>query len=197
MGTRILGIIIAILIVVGIYYGYQHYRDNKQQESGAIHWQSGEPTPEQKAAFARENSGDTPDGQSERKNETARQAAAEAAIPSQLPPQNAAQNAAQNPAGEPFPQRIAQDLHKDDGTLGSHFGSDTTSTQAGAPAYDTASPNAPNGMRYAGSGVYQWYRQGNLTWRVDTATGQSCIVYATMEEWRKQIVLSHGCGRSA
>jgi hypothetical protein len=68
---------------------------------------------------------------------------------------------------------------------------------AGLPAGDTESPDNPNGMRFTGSGNYQWYRQGNLTWRIDTVTGRSCIIYATMEEWRKQIVMSHGCGRSA
>ncbi len=62
---------------------------------------------------------------------------------------------------------------------------------------DSRSPNAPNDLRFAGSGAYQWYRQGNLTWRIDTATGRSCIVYATLEEWQKQIVYTHGCGRSA
>jgi hypothetical protein len=68
---------------------------------------------------------------------------------------------------------------------------------AGLPTSDSQSPNAPNGMRFGGSGNYQWYRQGNLTWRIDTASGRSCIIYATMEEWRKQIVYSHGCGRNA
>jgi hypothetical protein len=68
---------------------------------------------------------------------------------------------------------------------------------AGMPARDSEPPNAPNDMRFAGSGTYQWYRQGNLTWRIDTTTGRSCIIYATMEEWRKQIVMSHGCGRTA
>ena len=194
MGARILGIVVAIAIVVGIIYGYQHYKQEKQADSGAIHWQSGEPTPEQKAAFDREDHGDAPDGQSEHKNETARQAAAEAATPTQMP----AQNVPQGTAREPLPQRIGTDIRKDDARLDSHFGgNDAPAMQAGAPAYDTAAPNAANGMRFGGSGSYQWYRQGNLTWRVDTTTGHSCIVYATMEEWRKQIVMSHGCGRDA
>lgn len=64
------------------------------------------------------------------------------------------------------------------------------------PATDTLAPNAPNGLAFAGTGAYQWYRQGDLTWRVDTKTGASCIDYATMEEWRKPIVYSHGCGSS-
>jgi hypothetical protein len=51
-------------------------------------------------------------------------------------------------------------------------------------------------MKFGGGGVYQWYRQGNLTWRINTQTGASCIVYATMEEWRKPIVMQHGCGNT-
>jgi hypothetical protein len=50
-------------------------------------------------------------------------------------------------------------------------------------------------MRFGGSGAYVLYRQGDLTYRVDTVTGSSCIAFATMEEWRKPIVYSHGCGR--
>ena len=65
------------------------------------------------------------------------------------------------------------------------------------PAYDTVAPNPPNGTVFAGKGAYQWYRQGNLTWRVDSVTGRACIAFATMDEWQKQIVMSHGCGRSA
>ena len=201
MGTKILYLIIAVVIVVGIYYGYEHYKEQKAADSGTVIWRSGQPTPEEKARFDRENSGDTPDGQSEHKNESARQAAAEAATPTQMPPQDIAQGTAREPLPQRVGQDIRQDMRKDEQRVDDHFGkggSDTATTQAGAPpAYDTAAPNAPNGMRFAGAGSYQWYRQGNLTWRVDTATGRSCIVYATMEEWRKQLVLSHGCGRNA
>ena len=59
---------------------------------------------------------------------------------------------------------------------------------------DTIAPNPPNGLAFAGTGAYQWYRQGDLTWRVDSKSGASCIDYATMEEWSKPIVYSHGCG---
>jgi hypothetical protein len=62
------------------------------------------------------------------------------------------------------------------------------------PVSDTVAPNAPNGLAFGGTGKFQWYRQGNLTWRVDTASGTSCIAFATMDEWRKPIVYTHGCG---
>jgi cytoskeletal protein RodZ len=64
------------------------------------------------------------------------------------------------------------------------------------PATDTISPNPPNGMTFAGSGRYQLYRQGNITWRLDTETGRSCVIFATDEEWRKPRVYRAGCGKS-
>lgn len=65
---------------------------------------------------------------------------------------------------------------------------------AAPPVTDTISPNPPNGEVFTGTGKYQWYRQGNLTWRVNSTTGVSCVAFATMEEWQKPIVYSHGCG---
>ncbi len=62
------------------------------------------------------------------------------------------------------------------------------------PARDTVSPNPPNGTIFAGSGRYQLYRQGNITWRLDTETGRSCVLFATDEEWRKPRVYRAGCG---
>jgi hypothetical protein len=59
---------------------------------------------------------------------------------------------------------------------------------------DTISPNPPNGMVFSGKGRYQLYRQGNLTWRLNTETGQSCIIFATDDEWKKPKVYRAGCG---
>ena len=55
----------------------------------------------------------------------------------------------------------------------------------------------PESAMYSGRGRFQWYRQANLTWRLDTESGASCIVYATLEEWNKPLVKSHGCSHSA
>lgn len=74
--------------------------------------------------------------------------------------------------------------------------SGTVSGAPVAPATDSISANPTNGMTFTGSGKYQVYRQGNLTWRVDTETGRTCILFATMEEWRKPIVYQHGCNKS-
>ena len=70
------------------------------------------------------------------------------------------------------------------------------SVTASLPATDTLSPDAPNGMAFGGSGKYQWYRQGNITWRINTHSGSSCIAFATMDEWQKPLVYSHGCGNA-
>jgi hypothetical protein len=61
------------------------------------------------------------------------------------------------------------------------------------PPGDTLSPNPPENLRFGGSGRYQLYRQGNLTYRLDTDTGQSCIIYATDDEWKKPRVLRNAC----
>lgn len=68
-----------------------------------------------------------------------------------------------------------------------------TTTYA-VPATDTIPANPTNGMVFAGTGRYQLYRQGSITWRLDTDSGHTCIVFATDEEWRKARVYSHGCG---
>ena len=78
--------------------------------------------------------------------------------------------------------------------------SDLQVTQSGQPAQetipagDTISPNPANGMAFAGRGKYQVYRQGNITWRLNTETGQSCVLFATDEEWKKPRVYHAGCG---
>lgn len=68
-----------------------------------------------------------------------------------------------------------------------------TATPSSAPTNDTLERNAPSGMAFGGSGRFQWYRQGNLTWRIDTRSGSTCVDFATMDEWQKPIVYSNGC----
>jgi hypothetical protein len=87
-------------------------------------------------------------------------------------------------------------------SAGSSPSSENTSTGSSAagalkaPAGDTISPNPPNGMIFAGTGHFQVYRQGNITWRVNTDSGQACILFATDSEWRKPRVYEHGCPNS-
>ncbi|WP_187290178.1 hypothetical protein [Terriglobus saanensis] len=69
-------------------------------------------------------------------------------------------------------------------------------TSLSAPKIDTIAPNPPNGRAFTGTGKFQVYRQGNITWRVNTESGESCILLATQQEWRKPIVYNHGCNAS-
>jgi hypothetical protein len=105
------------------------------------------------------------------------------------------------------------DKAKTDATAGS--GADTTDqptepeqpapdTQTTTPAPGSAQPpatdsiprNPPNGTVFAGKGKYQIYRQGDITWRLNTDTGHACILFATNAEWRNPRVFQHGCGGS-
>ena len=81
---------------------------------------------------------------------------------------------------------------------GASSASQTSSASAAmtVQATDSIAPDPPNGMAFTGSGRFQVYRQGNLTWRVNTDNGSACILFATNEEWRKPVVYSHGCGTS-
>lgn len=65
------------------------------------------------------------------------------------------------------------------------------------PASDTIPRNPPNGTVFAGAGKYQIYRQGDITWRVDTETGAACILFATDAQWSRMRVYQHGCGNNA
>ncbi len=62
------------------------------------------------------------------------------------------------------------------------------------PSQDSQSPLAPDGQPFTGSGRFQFYRQGNITWRLDTETGHACVIFATDEEWRKPKVYRRACG---
>ena len=80
------------------------------------------------------------------------------------------------------------------GTLVGPNGRTVVGPGAAVPAGDSIAPNPPNGAVFTGTGKFQWYRQGNITWRVDSGSGSYCIAFATMEEWQKPIVYQNGCG---
>ncbi len=192
MGNRIAISLVLLAGIVGSYFVYRHREQEKMDAGGEVTCQ-GCMTPDEKARFDKEDRSDAADGQSERKARTTRPDAASpdagTAAPASAPvaaPSAGAAAAANTPAAG------TQAAAAHAGTpVGNAAGA------ANVPVVDTLSPNAPIGMAFGGKGTYQWYRQGNLTWRLDTVSGRSCIVYATMEEWRKPIVMSHGCGREA
>jgi hypothetical protein len=203
MGNKLAGLLVLIFLCVGGYFVWRHFHEQQMEYSGEVTCQ-GCMTPERKAAFEKENSGDTPDGQSEHKTRTAAaddkagfpdatatvngtpgtQAGSVSPAPTYPSAQTTSTTQTETPAA---PQTAAA----------APMVQPTTPATGPMPVTDSQSANAPNGARFGGSGTYQWYRQGNLTWRIDTTTGRSCIIYATMEEWQKQIVISHGCGRAA
>jgi len=80
--------------------------------------------------------------------------------------------------------------------IGTNAGSPSANGGLTMPASDSLPVNAPNGAAFVGTGKFQVYRQGNITWRVNTETGESCILFATEDEWRKPIVFNHGCQAS-
>jgi cytoskeletal protein RodZ len=61
------------------------------------------------------------------------------------------------------------------------------------PTTDSIAPNPPNHVAFGGTGKYMWYRQGDLTWRVNSDTGASCIAFATMQQWARPVVYQNGC----
>jgi hypothetical protein len=62
------------------------------------------------------------------------------------------------------------------------------------PASETLSRNPPDHTILAGTGRFELYRQGDITWRMDTASGKACVLFATEAMWRRSLVYEHGCG---
>ena len=62
------------------------------------------------------------------------------------------------------------------------------------PASDSIPRNPPNGAVFAGTGKFQLYRQGDITWRLNSETGEACILFATDAQWHKTRIYQHGCG---
>ena len=212
MGNRLAMLLVLILLCVGGYYVWHHYHEQKMEYSGEVTCQ-GCMTADEQARFDKEDHGETADGQSEHKIRTARQedaaglpearaAAGETQPDGASFSSNGAPLKGQAPMvptapiqASPAPGSFAMSTQPT--TAPYPPAAQTMATPVGMPVSDSQSANAPNGMRFGGSGTYQWYRQGDLTWRIDTTNGRSCIIYATLEEWRKNIVYSHGCGRDA
>jgi hypothetical protein len=69
----------------------------------------------------------------------------------------------------------------------------TTSLPGDVPVSDSEPGMPPNGKAYTGSGHLELYREGNLTYQYNTDTGATCILYASLEEWRKPIVYRNSC----
>ena len=194
MGKRIIWLCLLLVAIGAGYSYYKHHQDELRLANGDVNC-DGCMTPEEHERYLKGNSSPSGGGQNDASGTDQQDANGETTV-------SAAQMTA--PAGKSAGTAMVAGTGTGTGmAAGTPARAAVGTGMAGAngmdtpPAGDTIAPNPPNGMVFAGKGTYQWYRQGNLTWRVDTASGRSCIVYATMEEWRKQIVYSHGCGRNA
>lgn len=217
---RVFGILLLLVICVSVFFWWKGRVRDKALNDGEFTC-DGCMSPERKEAFLKENSGEDAEGQLEHKstrhNElledkgvktTTTVATSTAPVSTATTTPAAATTTTTTvgtttyPAATPAAPVASSVTYSGPttpvATTTTSVSTTSAKTPVGAPpAYDTIAPNAPNGAIFTGSGAYQWYRQGNLTWRVDSRTGRSCIVFATDEEWRKERVMSHGCGKSA
>jgi len=79
---------------------------------------------------------------------------------------------------------------------GNQTGLQADTNLSAPPASDSIDRTPPNGMVFAGTGHVQVYRQGNITWRINTDNGEACVLFATDREWRKPRVYNAGCNKS-
>ncbi len=194
---------ILILVVLGVllFVGYKAWQTHQQtvkNDNGDFTCQ-GCMNPDEKARFDKENRGEGADGNSERKTDSARVAGEKAVDGTGNTAVVTTPGAA--PAAAGTSSMVAPDNNYSLGAgattnaAPAYVPTTGTGLAGSVPATDSQAANAQNGQRFSGSGAYLVYRQGNITYRLDTTTGHSCIIYATMEEWRKPIVMSNGCGR--
>lgn len=166
MGRRILLIALLLVVAAFAYYGYSSYDGKRAGDSGEVFSRDG-------SKAQRDAGGAGSDTRPSGSMMTAYPSAVrhkEPVIPASEPTE-----AEQTPV---LPARGAGAVNENAVT---------------PPAADSIRANPPNGMVFAGTGRYQLYRQGNLTWRLDTNSGESCILFATDAEWRKPRVFHAGC----
>ena len=165
MGRRVVMIVLVPAMALFVYLGYNSYDARRAGVNGDVFSND---LPLSKAKTDR-GEGRTADGQTIVYPEKRSSESSQGGQVAQSGQAAAAQDTPQRGAQEQMPQNDAA-------------------------AKDTIRPNPPNGMVFSGTGKYQLYRQGNLTWRLNTDTGQSCVLFATDEEWKKPRVYRAGCG---
>jgi len=69
----------------------------------------------------------------------------------------------------------------------------TVEAATDAPTADSRPAVPPDGKAYSGSGHLELYREGNITYQYNTDTGASCVMYASLREWRNPLVYRHSC----
>jgi hypothetical protein len=169
MGRRVLVIVLLVVVALLAYAGYSSYDARRAGASGQVFSNDSSTADRLKMKPVAQSS------QSQEPETIVYPATTPAANTAPPAPVTTAAAGAVAPSGQ-----VTQSQQAAPGTV---------------PASDTISPNPPNGMTFAGSGRYQLYRQGNITWRLDTETGRSCVIFATDEEWKKPRVYKAGCGK--
>ena len=86
-----------------------------------------------------------------------------------------------------------QPVQQQETATGDAGGNQAEGEDVAPPTADSIRRDPPNGVTFAGKGKYQLYRQGDITWRMNTDTGDACILFATDAEWRKPKVFQQGC----
>jgi hypothetical protein len=171
MAKRVIVIVLLVVLALFAYVGYNSYDTRRAGASGQV--------------FSSDSARDRP------KIETTRSSSSGAAQADTAAPPQESDTVVYPPAGVQATQAPSAAAN-----AGAPLVTQSQQAAPAAPGGDTISPNPPNGMVFAGSGRYQLYRQGNLTWRLDTETGRSCVIFATDEEWKKPRVYKAGCGRN-
>jgi len=175
MGKRVLYIVMALVLVGFAYIGYHSYDARRAGGTGDVFSRdTGEKIGEDSGSGAKVTVSVPP-------------RAADGKVPA--PDGATAGYPTQTPQGSPMTPTTPAEA-----AAGSQVTQAGQLAQGAAPAGDTISPNPPNGMVFAGTGKYQLFRQGNITWRLNTDTGQTCIIFATDDEWKKPRVYRAGCG---
>ena len=173
MAKRIVIIVGVLALAISAYYSYNRYDARRAGVSGEVFSNDPQPSRAKVDSVSRTSTGSTSST-----NKKASDSEGEAIVyPSAVTAQTTPATANPNPASSDLQvTQTGQPVHE------------------GTPAGDTIGPNPDNGMKFAGSGKYQVYRQGNITWRLNTETGQTCVLFATDEEWKKPRVYHSGCG---
>jgi hypothetical protein len=77
--------------------------------------------------------------------------------------------------------------------VSSSAGASSNGPASDAPKSDSMPVQPPAGKAYAGSGHLELYRQGNITYQYNTDSGETCVMYASLREWRNPIVYRNAC----
>ena len=174
---RVLGWLLAIAVLfAGGWWLYNHTGSRAVSTSGDV--------------FPRDTSADPPDAKDDSDSTTPADSNPTPIAAAPAPAANTLSPAAQ-PAMQTSVQTAAQPV-----VQSTPQPSSDAKPIVGLPVSDSIPRDPPAGMAFGGSGKYQWYRQGDITWRIDTNSGAACIDFATMDQWARRIVYSHGCHRS-